>query len=315
MAVDSKQAEKYIEHTLKMIKSEIDHILNDPEIDPLFYEPYKNSVEICDEQIFAKKKDVSPNHIYIVVKFGTASFDFGQALMPVTINAVSEQNKLDVCQKLLFDLATIYTQSPPIEGSDFPETDYVKQIWNTPNVINNFNEINVGFRSLFYMTGTILIGHNSSPIEELWFNLGEEDAVPIHQYMITFSDSFDVYPDTQAFYTTNGIGKTEAKTASYAFSITLFKTNNVFMNLCKAIKRGDLNKAPDGICTKFLLSMRDKDDFELDPETGKPIYELDPETGEQVRKKYYFTIAYTMVNMTIQQNKGDLPTVALTFAR
>ena len=289
----ANQNQQYIEYTLKMIKDEINNILTNPLIDPVLYKPYVNSVEICDEQIFAKKKDISPNHIYIVVKFGTASFDFGQALMPITINAVSEQNKLEVCQKLLFDLATEYTQKAPIEGSGFPESDYVKQIWNTPNVINNFNEVNIGFRSLFYMTGVVLIGHDSSPITELIYNKDATDGSTfnLHEYMITFSDSFDAYPDTQAFYTTHGIGKTEIKTASYAFSVTLFKVDKPFMSLCRAIKRGDLTDAPNGICTKFSLSMKDKD-----------------ETG-------YWTAEYSLVNMTIQQNKGDLPTVALTFAR
>lgn len=289
----AEQQIDYIEKTLKMIKDEIDAVLVDEHISPDFYAPYLKKIIVCDEQIFAKKKNVDPNSIYIVVKFGTASFDFGQALVPITINAVSEQNKLDICQKLLFDLAVEYTQKAPIESAGFPSTDYAKQIWNTPNVINNFNEVYVGFRSLFYMTGTLIIGHHSSPIDELWFNKGEANAVKISDWMITFSDSFDVYPDTQAFYTTSGIGKTAAKTASYAFSITLFKVSNDFMNLCRAIKRGDTALAPKGISTKFVLSMRDKDDAE----------------------GYYFTEEYVMINMTIQQNKGDLPTVALTFAR
>lgn len=285
----------YIDLTLKMIEDEINHILT--VYDPDFYKAYKNSVIICDEQIFAKKKELVPNAIYIVTKFGTASFDFGQALIPITLNAVSEQNKLDVCQKLLFDLATEYTQKAPIASSEFPSTDYAKQLWNTPNVINNFNEVSIGFRSLFYMTGTLIIGHDSSPIEELIYNYiedGTPKTFPIHKYMITFSDSFDVYPDTQAFYTTGGIGKTAAKTASYAFSITLFKVGGdgfEFFNLCKAIKRGDSTKAPKGISTKFSISMKDKDDTEA------------------------WTAEYTLINYTMQQNKGDLPTVALTFAR
>lgn len=287
MALPPKEV--YIEYTLKMVQDEIDHILSEN----VLYSDYRNSVEICDEQIFAKKKDINPDHIYIVVKFGQASFSFGQALMPITINAVSEQNKLDICQKILFALATEYSLEPPINSAGFPDEDYVKQIWNTPNVITNFNEINIGFRSLFYMTGTILIGHNSSPITELIYNKDATDGSTfnLHEYMITFSDSFDVYPDTQAFYTTNGIGKTEAKTASYAFSVTLFKVTSTFMSLCRSIKRGDLTGAPNGISTKFSFSMRDKD-----------------ETG-------YWTEQYTLVNMTMQQNKGDLPTVALTFAR
>lgn len=308
MADERQKAGEYIDLTLDMIKKEIDYILTSSDVDPHFYEKYANSVEICDEQIFAKKKNLTPNRIYIVVKFGTASFDFGQALLPITLNAVSEQNSVDVCQKLLFDLATNFTQQPPIDGTEFASTDYVKQLWNTPNVINNFNEVNIGFRSLMYMTGTLLVGHNSSPIVELIYNKDATDGsmVELHKYMITFSDSFDVYPDTQAFYTTHGIGKTAAKTASYAFSITLFKVSNPFMNKCRAIKRGNVDPNEggfeEGISSKFSISMLDKDDIEVDPATGDET-------------KHYFTKEYTLINMTIQQNKGDLPTVALTFAR
>ena len=290
----SADKNKYVELTLSMIETEISAILNG--VDATIYAAYKDHVIICDEQIFAQQRQLTPKTIYIVVKFGNASFDFGQSLMPITINAVSEQNAVDICQKLLFDLATTYTQQEPgniTEWETNDSTDYVKQLWNTPNVINNFNEINIGFRSLMYMTGTVLIGHNSSPIVELIYNKDATDGseVPLHQYMITFADSYDMSPDTQAFYSTDGIGRTAAKTASYGFSITLFKVDNEFMRKCRAIKRGNLTDAPDGISSKFSISMRDKDE-------------------EQV-----WTAEYCLVNMTIQQNKGDLPTVALTFVR
>ena len=68
MADERKKAGEYIDLTLDMIKKEIDYILTSSDVDPLFYEKYANSVEICDEQIFAKKKNLAPNHIYIVVK-------------------------------------------------------------------------------------------------------------------------------------------------------------------------------------------------------------------------------------------------------
>ena len=298
---------KYVEATLGMITSEIELILNSDEI----YDSYKGHVVICDEQIFAQQKQLTPKTIYLVVKFGNASFDFGQALLPITINAVSEQNALDICQRILFELATRYTQEEPLNIEDFEVSDYAKQIWNTPNVINNFNEVNIGFRSLMYMTGTLLIGHDSSPIVELIYNKGQTDEVLLHKYMITFTDSFDIYPDTQAFFVTNGIGRTAAKTAAYAFSITLFKVTNPFMNKIRTIKRGDLDGAPNGISTKFSISMRDKDEFERNETTGDII--IDPVTELPI--KHYFTVEYTLINMTIQQNKGDLPTVSLTFSR
>ena len=299
---------KYVELTLSMIETEINAILNGE--DATIYAAYKDHVIICDEQIFAQQRQLTPKTIYIVVKFGNASFDFGQSLLPITINAVSEQNAVDICQKLLFDLATTYTQQGPGNLTEWETndlTDYVKQLWNTPNVINNFNEINIGFRSLMYMTGTVLIGHNSSPIVELVYNKGLSDQFILSDYMITFSDSYDMYPDTQAFYSTNGIGRTAAKTASYAFSVTLFKVKSDFMSKCRDIKRGYMESdtlAPNGISTRFSISMRDKDDYEKDPQTGEPT-----------TTKYYFTAQYSLVNMTVQQNKGDLPTVSLTFAR
>lgn len=303
----------YVSSTLEIIKHQFEEIVNADS----FYADYKNNIEISDEQLFAKKTDddLIHDHIYIVIKFTPASVDFGQVILPITINAVSERNGIEICQKLLFDFASIYTQRT-LQDDD----DYVKELWNSPNVLSNFNEVDFGFRSLFYMTGTLLIGKNSDPIEELIYfadttitdpyERGEDEEiiyrpngrpmyksgiVDLFETMITYSDSFDVQLDPQPFYSTNAINKSKAKTASWGFGITCFKTINDFMKKCKKIKRGIINSqnpsTANGIDERFQIAMKDKDDDEL------------------------WKVDCRMVNYTLQQNKGDLPTVSLTFAR
>lgn len=289
--------ENYVESILEIIKNQINSILNNDS----FYKNYRNKVEVSNEQFFSKKSFLEPDKIYIVVKFENANFDIGQILLPITINVASEQNKLDVCQKLLFDFSEQFTLKTIPDDNDF-----IKQIWNTPNVINNFNEVSYGYRSLLYTTGTIIIGKNSSPLSELYFyvdgneeNQSEQNKINLYDLTIIFSDNFDVDLDSQPFYYTNGAAKSASKTSTYSFSITCFKLNNDFFDLCKMIKRGTTKFATDGvtklgedgISTKFKFSFKDKDDNES------------------------WSESFRLVNYTCQQNKGDLPVVSLTFSR
>ena len=61
------------------------------------------SVEVSSEQMFIKKYNFDPNRIYIVIKFANTTLNYGQIVMPIKILALSEQNKLTLAQKFLFD--------------------------------------------------------------------------------------------------------------------------------------------------------------------------------------------------------------------
>lgn len=291
----------YVAETLEIIKSHFEAVLNgthrtdwsiaDQKEHVAFYAPYKDHVIITSEQQYTRSTDKGPNTIYIVVKFGQSAIDFGQVLVPVTINAVSEANQLIVCQKLMFDFAETYTQHTDPDTSDF-----VKEIWSTPQVIQNFAEVENTFRSLMYLSGTFLIGKNSNPLEYLHY-IPDPEGSPssfIDVNLITFVQNFDIQPDSQAFYTTNGLVQSNAKIGIYAMNFTCFQVKNALFNKLLDIIYGNLNAethSENGINSRFTFQLKFK--------------------GESTVR----TVSVLLHNYAMQQNKADLPTISLTFMR
>lgn len=126
--------------------------------DILYNDVYYNGyqINVSKEQDFNRIVNKDPMTLYIVVKFQPASLNYRQYLLPITIYALSEQNKLDACQRLLLDYCMQYN----LAMSDDQTT---KQFYSTPQVISNFEEVYYGYRSMLYMQGTFLVSKDSNP--------------------------------------------------------------------------------------------------------------------------------------------------------
>ena len=112
---------------------------------------------LSNEQQYVKESQRHKNTIYIVVKFMPATINFGQVVLPITLTAVSEHNNIEKCQRLLLDFSQ-YWNLKNIGISDYS----VFQIYSSPSITSNFNEVYDGFRSAFSMSGTFLISKNSN---------------------------------------------------------------------------------------------------------------------------------------------------------
>ena len=54
------------------------------------YEYYKNyKLDVSLEQDFIKREKMTPDTIYVVIKFSQATVNYGQTTLPVTITALS----------------------------------------------------------------------------------------------------------------------------------------------------------------------------------------------------------------------------------
>lgn len=152
------EIERYVEvlnnnEVLQTIKNALIEVMEE---DYYYYKDYK--VIISKEQEFIKLKQAEPKAIYIVVKFGSASINFSQTVLPVTLTAMSEQNKLDVCQKLLCDFVNKYNLETNDDGT-------VRQIYELPVVTSNFNKVFEGFRSILFVNGFFVISKNANFFE------------------------------------------------------------------------------------------------------------------------------------------------------
>lgn len=226
---------------LELIKKNLMLIM---EKDIEYYSKY--NILISNEQQYVKEKERKSGNIYIVVRFLPSTIIFGQKVLPITINAIAEKNKIETCQRLLLEFSETYTLT-------FNEDETIYQTYTTPTVLSNFNEIFNGFRSLLYLSGSYLISESSNPFKV--YIHGEEEPIPC----ISITPSFDVQLDSQAFYGNNNFTKSVARIGTFSISITTYLYDNDFIN--KAIKMA-LKTEP--VNSSFYFDLKFKNGLKLE---------------------------------------------------
>jgi len=221
---------------MEKIASEIQSIR---ELDSDTYGKYK--VTITNERQFLREDEFEHNTIYLVVKFLEGSKEFGQQKQPFSINAMSEHNAFGVCQKLMMDFSETYNLIFEFSNAEYT----LRQTMTTPSAVSNFNEVYAGFRSVFYMSGTFLIGINSNPIT----GITVKDAGGLNEEIrfLTAQWTFEAQPDSQPFYGTNDFNRTVAKSAALSVGFTMYAVNTDFFNgvmdlIFNKDNRADINK-------------------------------------------------------------------------
>lgn len=115
---------------------------------------------ISDEQMFRKQEEsntLKKDSVYIVVKFGGGPSNFGSAVAPISLYALGVANKVKPVQLILGTFVSYWTTKYLGEGTENVK-NHMLQVWNTPEVISNFNVVDVSFRNLYKVTGNIVIG-------------------------------------------------------------------------------------------------------------------------------------------------------------
>lgn len=148
---------------IQMIHSQLTELMEEN------YNLYKDyDVKIAKEQDFFKhKNDLRAKTIYIVVKFGGASVNFGQTVLPVTFTVLSEQNKCDIAYTLLTDYVNKYNLE---SNQDLT----IKQVYESPSVSSNFNVVYEGYRSIINVTAFFVISKNANFFEYHYLQFGDE---------------------------------------------------------------------------------------------------------------------------------------------
>ena len=162
MIINQVDTDKLVnfEYVVNLIDEQMHAVM---ETDPEFYSQY--NFEIANEQCYVPDEEREPNKIFIVIKFSPAQIDFGQDVMPLTIQAVSECNGLIAAQRLLFEYAQIFNLNTLMQ-----DDMTIYQNYTSPNVISNFEVIYEGFRSVLIMSGTFLLSSNINRITLKYFD-------------------------------------------------------------------------------------------------------------------------------------------------
>lgn len=260
-----------------------------------FVEIMQNNIEyyskynfiLSNEQQFEYKNEndeLDENDIYIVVSFQPATLSYGLSIIPFTFEVVGTANKIEPTQRLLFE----YAQQYNLKNKVYLKDGVITQTYSTPTIVNNFNDIYDGMRSMFMMGGTFLIGENTSNLETLTINVNGEE---IKIEPLSVSTNFTVQLDTQATYNSNNITRSISKIGTKTLTFTVYEKNNAFFDLLKAIEYEMLDIAPNGINTDFTF------------------------TFHYIGKDQLYTQTYKLVNHTTQQNIGEMAVASLTFTR
>lgn len=225
-------------------------------------------VYISNEQQFVKTKDREKGAIYIVIKYLQASINFGQTVLPITLNIISERNKMNIAQTMLMEFAQTYNLT-------MNEDNTIKQVYTSPMVTSNFNEIFDGFRSVLYTSGTFLISENT--------NTGEVYYNDTLVNLITMGISFNIQLDSQPYASSGNFTKSVGKFGTYTLALVTYLTTDELVNECLKItcKEEDVN-------TTFPLTIKFKNGVELSAD-------------------------FKMSSFDFQQDIGNLPTVSITF--
>lgn len=241
---------------------------------------------ITNEQKFIiEKKGTSPfktnpRQIFIVLKTYPATLTYGSTLLPIQLDVISEKNKLDVAKRLL----TLFAETYNLE---FNSDMTIKQYYQSPSVLSNFNEIGDGFRSLLTLRGTLQISDKLNIIKSLILIDGtKEIEIP----MITSNISFSVQLETQSLYNQSSQTKSWARVGTLVLNFSEYFTDTTLCNDILYMIGEDATNLPDGINTDFSFKITFKNNITI-------------------------TKSLKLCNAELQQNIGELPVINYTFTK
>lgn len=270
--------ENYVKMVLDLLETELGEIM------AKFPEKYKNyTLVISNEKSINKEKFYSRNCIYVVVRFMPAYVYYQQSVVPVTLKILSEANTIEVAQELMIEFALTYNLR---ENDD----ETIKQVYQTPSVTTNFNEVYDGYRTAFYMTGTFVISKNSNPYK---ITIDPEDDIYDKDNLdnniigvIGSGISVIIQTDSQPFYDTDGDVDTLGQFRAIGISFSTYMLDNAFCNKCLDVALG-LNNRKSNTKFKFRITFKN---------------------GRVVRK------TYTLKAFDDSQNIGEFPALKLSFS-
>lgn len=236
----------------------------------------EQNIVVDDEAIFTKQSndDLVPDTIYIVVKNLQADITSSGRTQPLQIIVLSEENSMDNAITLMSEFAKAYNWV--MTSSD---TTYVKQQYSTPIVMNNFQEIGVGFRSVLYLNATLFILENIYEIQNL--TIDDEEVE-----FIQSAFSYNLATDTQQLSMEN-ISTSTKNSSSVSLVLSVVFNSSTYMTKVLQILNGTLTG---------------NDNFEIE-------FSFDANSTIQV------SMNMKLMSAEITSQINDFPTIRLSFIK
>ena len=181
---------------------------------------YKGDILVSDELAFAKVKNFLPNTIYVVIKRLSTQLTNETETEPVQIVVFCEQNIL-VDTQTLFDIFVSENNWQTIDTND--NSIFIKQEYDKPVVISNFNEIGTGYRSILTISGTLLYVKNLLDVKEITITA---DSKSTTIKPLNFNWAYSMTPDIQQQLNENISSSVKSvSTVNISFAIAFTETD------------------------------------------------------------------------------------------
>lgn len=256
---------------ISAIQSEFDEVAGD------------GVAKVLDEQAFMKLggEDLRAN-MYIAVRFGSATTNYGQTSVPISLVCCGYMNRADALKSTLVEFALVNNLRDDVEVGG----KYCLQLYNTPSAVQNFSEMAEGFTSLFVVSGYAVFGENTNGIRkiEYFYMNGETESVEELKF-ISAGFSLNVANNTQPKLASNGMATSVGQYATMTLSISTYLVESALLN------------ALLGICSEPTSeSMDDSYDLRITMADGTVI-EKD----------------WKLVSFSPSQSLGSLPMATMAF--
>lgn len=236
------------------------------------------------EREFTREVELHEKAIYIVVSFGSADTNFGQAEVPVFLECVSEENAFEVARNIITQFVVLWNMKRHEE---------FYQLWGSPTINTKFNEVGKGFRSLIFVSGSVSVGAgiNINDVARLWWKNSDSEYVEIE--FLTFNDGYQGQLAPQAYPDTNGFAKSQAQYGTYTFTIVTYPLKGDFFDQINKVK---------------YEGGHENDDFDF------KIVMTDDDTGSSADNGYEIG-GMRLLTANMEKNKGENATIACVFTR
>lgn len=267
---------------------------------------------VCLERDFIKQANkIDPNSVYVAVRFGKAAINFGSSICNVYLSILGTSDKIRPTMFFFSAFASRFTTKT------IKSVNNTSQIWVTPNVQQNFSEVDTSFRPLFDVTGTLIIGNNTvnviGGIITYDYGTGQED-IPF----MAFQDNYRNNLSPQPYGNTFGFAQSETNFSSYTFSISTYLLDTQLVADCMHAKGFELASATPLAGQKKSTKMPN-DDFKLyitfsNGYSNRNAYRYIDIHGNDATETTFFKI-FKLVDCGMSSNYGEIPMFTVSFSR
>ena len=185
--------------------------------------------EVCEEQMFVKKRTLEPNTIYVVIKYLSTTNTLNAVTQPVQLLIMCEQNQIQVSQIVFSKLVATHNFEAILDAET---STYVKQDYREPVVLSNFNEASYGYRTIMYISATLFIMEGVIDISNFKIQVEEEDVEDVKT--ISCNVAYAMTPNTQPIPPSKiATSVKSVSTFSLSFAVPLTSAYNFIVRIAE----------------------------------------------------------------------------------